>query len=448
LKAETKMKNHIYPQWVRTAKLRKLTILLMIAILPLLSLGCSNNPNGKSGPVTLKIWKPFVDSDKMQSIITAYQTKHTNVTIEYTKKNIENYEADLLNALAAGNGPDIYSINNTWVPRYMDKITPAPDKAFIVKDYKEAFVDATVSDLIKDNKIYGTAMWVDSLALYYNKDLMGTAGIATPPKTWEQLADDSRRITRQDDNGYFARSGVAMGTNSNINRGTDIVYLLMLQAGVIPWTADGNSPQFANPINKNGNQINAGQEAVDFYTSFANPSSANYTWNEDSDYSIDAFANGRAAFLYGYAYTRSQIDSKAPNLNYDVAPAPQNNLDNPTVNYSSYFAEVVSKQGKNQAWAWDFLKFATSKESLDTYYKQDKEPSSRRDLIELQTSDDQIGVFAHANLTGKTFYKADEAKFDAIIGDMIDNIILRGQPVDQALTRAQSQASTLSLLRN
>lgn len=431
------------------AKFSKFSVLIAIAILPLLALGCSGNPEGaNSGPVTIKIWKPFVDSDKMQAIMSAYQAKHTNVTFEYTKKNIENYEADLLNALAAGNGPDIYSINNTWTPRYLDKIVPAPDKTFTVKEYKETFVDSMVTDLIKDSKIYGTAMWVDSLALYYNKDLMGTAGIAVPPKTWAQLAEDSRKITRQDASGYFSRSGVAMGTNSNVNRGVDIVYLLMLQAGVVPWTADGSSPQFGNSVTRNGNSVNAGQEAVEFYTSFANPSSGNYTWNEDSDYSTDAFANGRAAFLYGYAYTRGQINSKAPNLNYDVAPVPQNNLDNPTVNYSNYFAEVVSKQSKNQNWAWDFLKFATSKDSLDTYYKQDKQPSSRRDLIELQTSDDQIGVFAHANLTGKTFYKADEAKFDAIIGDMINNIILRGQAVDQALSRAQSQASTLSLLRN
>ncbi len=426
--------------------------MIAIATLPLLALSCGTQQPTEtdgltSGPVTLKIWKPFVDSDKMQSIISAYQTLHSNVTIEYTKKNIENYETDLLNALAAGTGPDIFSINNTWVPRYMDKIVPAPDKVFNVKTYKEAFVDSMVTDLIKDNKIYGTAMWVDSLGLYYNKDLMGTAGIAVPPKTWIDLAEDSRKITRQDANGYFSRSGVAIGTNSNVNRGVDIIYLLMLQAGAIPWTADGSSPQFGNSVTRNGNYVNAGQEAVEFYTSFSNPSSGNYTWNEDSDYSIDAFANGRAAFLYGYAYTRGVIDSKAPNLNYDVAPVPQKDLDNPAVNYSSYFAETVSKASKNQAWAWNFLKFATSKESLDGYYKIDKEPSSRRDLIELQSSDPDMGVFAHANLTGKTFYKADEAKFDAIIGDMIDSIVLRGQSVDQALSRAQSQASTLSLLR-
>lgn len=430
-------------------KFSKYPVFVAIAILPLLAVSCTASPQASKDPVTLKIWKPFVDSEKMQSIITAYQTLHPNVTIEYTKKNIDNYENDLLNALATPEkAPDIFSVNNTWVPKYVDKISPTTDKVFTVKTYKETFVDAMASDLIRDNKIYGTAMWVDSLGLYYNKDLMGTAGIATPPKTWDKLASDVRAITRQDSDGYFNRSGVAIGTNSNVNRGVDIVYLMMLQAGTIPWAKDGSAPQFANSVTKQGKTINAGKDAVDFYTSFSNPVSANYTWNTDSDYSTDAFANGRAAYLYGYAYTRAQINAKSPNLNYDVAPVPQNNLSDPTVNYSSYFAEVVSKQSKHQDWAWDFLKFATSKESLQTYYKTDKEPSSRRDIIEEQTSDVDIGVFAHANLTGKTFYKADETKFDAIIGEMIDNIILHGQTTDQALSRAQSQASTLSLIRN
>ena len=81
-------------------KLSRFSVIIAIAILPLLSIGCSDPEKGV-GPVTIKIWKPFVDSDKMQSIMSAYQAKHTNVTFEYTKKNIENYETDLLNALAA-----------------------------------------------------------------------------------------------------------------------------------------------------------------------------------------------------------------------------------------------------------------------------------------------------------------------------------------------------------
>ncbi|HMQ01936.1 MAG TPA: hypothetical protein PKD79_02610, partial [Candidatus Doudnabacteria bacterium] len=123
----------------------------------------------------------------------------------------------------------------------------------------------------------------------------------------------------------------------------------------------------------------------------------------------------------------------------------QFDLSQPSVNYASYYAEVVSRQASSQvqAAAWDFLKFATSKEALDAYYARDKQPSSRRDLIALQTSDLEVGVFAHANLTAKTFQKYDEARYDAIFSEVVNNILFGGQTPQNALSRAQSQVGAL-----
>ncbi|HVY67522.1 MAG TPA: extracellular solute-binding protein, partial [Patescibacteria group bacterium] len=334
--------------------------------------------------------------------------------------------------------------NNAWLPQYLDKATAAPDTIWKFADYKRDFVDAAVNDFTKDQQIYGVPMSVDSLALYYNKDILGSAGIATPPKTWDELARDVQRVKRQDKTGYFTVSGVAMGTNTNVNRAADILYLLMLQKGAVPFSQDGQYPSFGSTAYINGQTVNPGADALSYYTSFAAPSSQNYNWNYKSDYSIDAFANGRAAFLYSYSYTRQTILQKSPNLNFDVAPVPQPDLTSPSVNFANYWGDVVSKQSKNANWAWDLLQFLTSKDSLDKYYAKTKVPSSRRDLIELQASDPDIGVFANANLTAKPFYRPDQAKMDSIFGQMIDNVILSGQSIDQALSQAQQQAATLT----
>jgi len=429
-------------------KLFSAKLLLAALGVLLLAAGCGGGSGGSGAQVVLKIWKPFADSGQMQPLLQAYQAKHPNVQFEYTEKDIANYEQDLLNALAAGNGPDIFSINNSWLPKYIDKITPAPDAVFTFKDYRDTFVDVVTNDFTKDNKIYGTALSVDSMALYYNKDILGTAGVATPPKTWNELAVDVRKITKQDQTGYFSRSGVSLGTNANVYRAADILYLMMLQDGAVPWSSDGLNPMFNQSILKNGNSVNPGQEALAFYTSFANPNSANYTWNSRSDYSIDAFANGRSAMLYSYNYALQLILAKSPNLNFGVAPVPQQNLDDPAVNYANYFGEVVNKQSKNAAVAWDFLHFITSKDSLDKFYANNKQASSRRDLIEQQINDPEIGVFAHANLTAKSFYKPDEAKQDAIFTTMIDNVILKGMRISDVLNQAQNQAATLTQVRN
>lgn len=86
----------------------------------------------------------------------------------------------------------------------------------------------------------------------------------------------------------------------------------------------------------------------------------------------------------------------------------------------------------------------TGKDSLDKYYAKHKLPSGRKDLIALQIQDPDIGVFANANLTAKTFYKPDQAKLDNIFGKMIDNVILNGIKPEQALAQAAQEAATLT----
>ena len=77
-------------------------------------------------PVTLEFWSVFDNSDIYQPLILKYQQLYPNVTINYRKKNITSYENDLVGALAAGKGPDIFSVNNTWLPKHKDKLAPAP----------------------------------------------------------------------------------------------------------------------------------------------------------------------------------------------------------------------------------------------------------------------------------------------------------------------------------
>jgi len=424
--------------------LKSKTLLAIIGI-ALLSAGCGGGTSTTSQRVVLNFWDPFESLQNLQPLITAYEQKYPNVQVVYTQKDITTYPQDLINALASGSGPDIFAINNSWLPEYMDKITSAPAAAFTYTDYKNAFVDVAVNDFTQNQKVYAAPLYVDSLGLYYNKDILGSVGIATPPKTWAELASDVQKIKRADGTGYFTLSGLAAGTNANVNRAVDILYLMMLQKGAVPYSADGTQPQFGQSVQQSGNSSTPGLDGLNFYTSFANPASPNYNYNARSDYSIDAFANGRAAFLYSYSYTAATLKQKNPNLNFDVAAVPQPDLNNPSVNFANYWGEAVSKQSKSPNTAWNFLQFLTSKDSLDKYYAKDKQPSSRRDLIGLQIQDPDIGVFANANLTAKSFYKPDQAKIDNIFGQMIDDVILNGVKPEQALQQAMQKAQTLSV---
>jgi len=406
--------------------------------LMLISAGCSSSSGPKS--VTLNVWGVFETSENFQTFIQAYQKAHPNVHINYTEKNVTTYQQDLLNSLASGSGPDIYEIHNDWLPTYQDKLVPVPSQILTLKDYQSVFVDVVKNDFVsQDGKIYAMPITVDSLALYYNKDILGSAGIATPPKTWAEMQTDVKAVTRLNNAGTFTRSGVAMGTTNNIDRAVDIMYLALLQNNSSYYTPDLSRSTLDQATQTSSGPVYPAVKALNFYTDFSNPNSDVYTWNQNSNYSIDAFANGQLAFLYGYSYTRDTILQKAPNLNFDVAPAPQPDLNQNPVNFANYWGYGVSKQSQNPNFSWDFIKSMATKDTLTTYYTKHNLPSPRRDIISSQISDPVIGTFALANLTAKSFYKKDADKVDQVILNMIDDVVLRGKsPANSAASAAQA----------
>ena len=67
--------------------------------------------------------------------------------------------------------------------------------------------------------------------MFYNKDLFNTAGIATPPKTWDEFISVIRKLSAKDKFGNLTKSGAAIGAADNVNNAADILSLLMMQTG-------------------------------------------------------------------------------------------------------------------------------------------------------------------------------------------------------------------------
>lgn len=415
-------------------------LLIIFAAIAFLMPKSSSDPSTK-GQVTLIWWKTFEDSGNVQDFISDYIATHKNVTINFVKKDATTYEQDLVNAIAAGNGPDIFSIHNDWLPEHIDKMAPVPDKEMSLRTYKDSFVDVATSDFVKDNKIYAVPLSIDVLALYYNKDILGSLNISQPPATWPELVSDVQKITKVSQSGGFMRSGIAMGTSSNVNRAVDLLNLLMLQNGTQFYTPDYNAASFDQQQTPSGSNesFNPGAMALAFYTQFANPSKVSYTWNTKSDLGLDAFTQGKVAMMLGYQYMEASIRAKAPSLNWDVAPVPQAGDMVNRVNFANYWGEGVSKASKNSAIAWNFLNFISQKSELNKYYAKRKLVSSRKDILPDQVTDTEIGAFAENALTAKSVYKKDANLFESVFLKMIDDVILRSIAPEDALHNAVQQ---------
>ncbi len=411
-------------------------ILGLAAALP----GCKDDPL-KS--VELEFWGVYDDSDIWRSLISDFNKEHPKTKITYYKKTYASYEKDLLEAMATGRGPDIFMLHNTWLPRYQNKIKFATQDSITFKEIQDNFVDVILDDFTLDGKIAAISPSVDTLALYYNKDVFNTLGIPQPPPTWEEFLKDVEKITQKDERGNIVRAGAALGTARNINRSTDILSLLMLQSGVQMVDDDKTRPTLNKSITFEGEDYYGGERALEFYTDFANPLKSVYTWNNRMHYSIDAFYEGKTAMMLNYSYHIPTIRAKAPYLNFGVAPMPQIKTTANSVNYANYWGLTTSLNSEEPERAWQFIAWLAQKENTQKYLELAGKPAAHRGLILLQKNDPDLGVFAQQALTAYSWYQVDNLSIEQYLADMIESVIIGEATIKEAISKATSQISLL-----
>jgi multiple sugar transport system substrate-binding protein len=398
-----------------------------------------------SQSVTLQFWGVYDGQDAFASLIRKYEATHKNVKVIYRVFSYADYERELINALAAGSGPDIALIDHTWLAKHGDKLQPMPqgkisgtDTSFMTpRQFQEEFVDVTYADLVFGNQIYGLPLYVDTLAMYYNKDLLNSEGITKPPEDWEAFNENVEKMTRYDASGNIVQSGTALGTARNINRSTDILMLLMLQSGVQMVNEDRTSATFTRSVQN----INVGEIALRYYTDFANPDKRTYSWNNSQHYSVDAFTEGTVGIMFNYAHQVDILRNKAPRLNFAVAPVPQ--AGSTAVTYANYWAPAVTVNSKAANEAWQFITYMTSRAGALDYLSVSRRPSARRDIIDQQKDDPDLGVFARQALTASSWFQADKTAIETIFADMIEKVNFNEATPRDALQQAESQVNVL-----
>lgn len=400
---------------------------------------------GGGEAVTLEFWGTEPAGNWSQ-IISAYQTAKPKVAVKYIAKDAAKYEKELIEALAAGVGPDIVVINNTWLNKHVNKLSPAPNSVMNPQIFKDTFADVASQDLVRSNKIYALPFYVDTLALYYNKALYNNAGLVNPPRTWEEFNGVVKQLTQKDDSGNIVRSGAALGTVANVNYASDILNLLMLQTGATMVAKDGQQALFDRAVNLDGRSYSPGLAALDFYASFALSSKPVYTWHARLPNSLKAFTEGQTAMYVGYAKNLKTIKNSLSN--FGVAPLPQikdsrKDVSYLDINWANYQAGAVTQASAKKEAAWQFLAFAVSRNAAGTYLKTSYLPPARKDLIEFTASDPALNVFAKQVLTASSWPQPDDIEVKKIFERMINAVVLNQISSKEAVREAAGEVTNL-----
>ncbi|MFH0892127.1 MAG: extracellular solute-binding protein [Candidatus Falkowbacteria bacterium] len=453
----------------------KLSILSLVLIFVLFSgFGCrcvSREVQEKMQPIKLTYWRVWDGPDAFAEILERYRTLHPFITIEYRKLRYDEFEQALIEAFAADRGPDIFSIQNTWIRKYkeMDLLAPMPASitmaypvvkgsikkevvtelrttpSISLKQLKADFIDVVYKDVVINEfderigayaeKVYGLPLFIDTLAVYYNNDLFNNAGITTPPAYWNrEFQQDVKKLTKQDNKGQIIQSGVALGGGDNVDRSSDILSILMMQNGTEMINDRGSVMFSQRPADFENKNIIPGLDALRFYVDFSNPAKEVYCWNNNMGNSMDMFLQNKLAMMFGYAYMMPQIRADAPKLKFSVAELPQIEGNPQNTNFANYWAEVVSRKSRYSSEAWDFVQFITKAEQAKSYLAQAKKPPALRALVDEMKEDKEIGVFVGQTLTAESWYRginADAA--ETIMREMIDDVVTGKNTLEDAL---------------
>jgi ABC-type glycerol-3-phosphate transport system substrate-binding protein len=232
-------------------------------------------------------------------------------------------------------------------------------------------------------------------------------------------------------------------------------------------------------INNNG-QVklgSQGENALAYYTQFADAQSSLYTWNPRMHYSLDAFYEGKAAMMINYSWHYDTIKRKNAKLNYAVSELPQSSVGGTTANYANYWAFAVSKNkldeqspdpnAKNQARiheAWQFLKylsidhkgtlvlenavsgnkkeFSLSYDPATEYLLKTGKPAARRDILEQQKTDTILGPFVTGNLIAKSWRQTNSEAIESVLAEMINSVNIGAMSKSEAIKLAEDRIQT------
>ena len=273
------------------------------------------------------------------------------------------------------------------------------------------------------SQTYGIAPGVNSLALYYNTDLFKDAGL-TPPKTWDELSADARKLTK---GSRYGLAFSAVGTEEGV-----------FQFEPFFWTAGADLKNLESP---------QAVQALTLWKDLVSTGSASksvVTWTQ-SDVN-DQFLAGNAAMMVNGPWQLPTLNAKKT-LHFGIVPIPvQSASAKPVAPLGGETWTVGHSDAAREAKAIAVVKCLLSSENTTKWADGvGYVPSNQDAAAQLAAGNPQMAAFvteiatARARTTdlGTTYPKISKA-----LAQAIQDALAGGASPQAALAQAQSAAQS------
>lgn len=403
-----------------------------------------DNTNEQLPPIS--IWGTVSEDIFNKYIADLTTSLRLAVVINYTEVREDEFDSFFIESLARGEGPDAVLLPQDMLLRHEDKVLKIPYEALTERAFKDTYI-RTADHYLTSSGILALPLSIDPIVMYWNRDIFTNAGIATYPKTWDELTALGSKLTRKDVNANIRSSALALGEFRNIKNAQDIFGTLMLQAGnpVIQRTKDGGDRErlvSALVSNTAGGQRTA-ELALEFFTRFVDPTHPDYSWNRGMANSESSFLSGVLATYFGYASEANTLRTKNPNIDYDIAPIPQARGSKNRATFGRMYGMSIVRSTQNPSIAFAVMQAITSANALDLWTKATYLPSVRRDVIARGTTDPYMEIFNDSALIADSWLDPGRFESNMIMQEMVESVTSGRSTIGTAVSNANDQLQSL-----
>nr|MDZ8076876.1 ABC transporter substrate-binding protein [Nostoc sp. DedQUE01] len=363
-----------------------------------------------------------VEQKLLRQVLQDFEAQHPTIKVKY--EVISDQYMDVIKTRLVGEAaPDVFYLDALEAPFLMSQNVLEPLDNYITPEFDLADFEDTLLESFKYQKqIYGLPKDYSTLALFYNKKAFATAGLNSPPTTWDELRSYSKQLT-----GKLNRYG--FGEIPELARQA---YKIKAFGGQI---VDQNGyATFASQASLQGLQL-----VIDQYQK--DRSSAQKS-DVGTNSGSEMFGQSKVAMVIEGNWAIPYLTETFPQVEFATAPVPTINDKKGTMVFT--VAYVMNKQAQHKAEAWELISYLTGKVGMQKWTGTGFALPTRKSVAKnLGYDQDPLRSPLVAGVDYATPWQV--GKYPAAIVNNFENqfvsALLGQQPLKQAIVHAQNQAN-------
>lgn len=387
----------------------------------------------------LKFWtfltvdSPDPRSAALKSVIEGFNNSQSEYEVQIQSINYGRIDNQVIQATAAGEGPDIINVYSDLLPMHIAAKTIVPIDSYVSK-----MSVAEQNDFVMALKLFQeggkqmavpweTRVWL----LWYRKDLLANAKLQ-PPKTLDELGQVAGKLTTPQVMGF------AMGASAGmLGAGAYETFIPLL------WAAGGDLTDAQGKATFNSD---AGVRVLTYLHDLATKYNGMRTTvvSMTADDMVSSFKAGAAAMVIGGSYRVAAARVGLPADTLVTAPIPGWTADKPSPARVAGQTLAIGANSKNKDGAWKFIQYYLSAPSQLAFAKAGVMPvraSVYKDAFFQTPQGEETQRWAtYARDSGRlTRTPTDFAKLSEGLARAIQEVLLKNADPKKALDAAASE---------